>query len=101
MRRERRYQGHHAVCDRVSTPHQDERRQRNARPDKREDPKQHSEGSAQHDPIPRTSQIRQHRSSSHISSFVPRLFTRIECGGSVRDERIGSSLLALIYQCIL
>ena len=80
MHRERRYQRHHAVRDRVSTPHKDERRQRNARPDKREDPKQHSEDSAQHDPMPRASQIRQHRSSSHISSFVPRLFTRIECG---------------------
>jgi hypothetical protein len=30
--------------------------------------------------MPSTSHIRQHRSSSHISSFVPRLFTRIECG---------------------
>jgi hypothetical protein len=30
----------------------------------------------------------------------PQMFTRIECGGSVQDEHIASSVLALIYQSI-
>src|SRR5215813_6106110 len=78
MHRERRYQRHHAVRNRVRPPYEDQHRQRNAWPEEREDPEQHGKDSAQHDPVPSAGQISQHRWNSHISPPWPQALTRIE-----------------------
>src|SRR5215467_16169891 len=96
MHRERRYQRHHAVRNRVRPPYEDQHRQRNAWPEEREDPEQHSKDSAQHDPVPSSSQISQHRWNSHISLRGRKRLPASKRGSSVQGEQAGSSLLTLI-----
>src|SRR5215813_7335431 len=96
MHRERRYQRHHAVRNRVRPPYEDQHRQRNAWPEEREDPEQHSKDSAQHDPVPSSSQISQHRWNSHIFLRGRKRLPASKRGSSVQGEQAGSSLLTLI-----
>src|SRR5215510_13100235 len=97
MHGKRRYQRHHAVRNRVRPPYEDQHRQRNAGPEEREDPEQHGKDSAQHDPVPSTSQISQHRWNSHISLLCRKRLPASKRGTSVQGEQAGSSLLTLIY----